>query len=118
MTDLNQAISQALMLATRLRAMSERTKDSPFKGVVAELLLELAEVQIKIDELVSEHNALKERLQAQSAPHVERCPRCHELGWRVTGRRQVKNPGQPPRIAQSYACSKCGLKEEVLTGAE
>ncbi|HET7756283.1 MAG TPA: hypothetical protein VI195_02360 [Steroidobacteraceae bacterium] len=115
MTDLNKAISQALMLATRLRTMSERTKDSPFKGIVAELLLEIAEVQIRIDELVSEHAALKARLQAQSAPQVERCPRCHELGWKVTGRRPVKQPGQPPRIAQAYACSKCGLKEEVLT---
>lgn len=111
-------MSQALTLATRLRTLSERTKDSQFRGIVAELLLELAEVQIKLDELVNEHTALKAQLRAQATAQPERCPRCHELGWKVTNTRTVKTAGHPARTAQLYACPKCGLKEEVLVAAE
>jgi hypothetical protein len=114
MTEVTKAIAQALTLATRLRSLSEKTRDSQFRGIVAELLLELAEVQIKLDALLAEHAALKAQLRAHPSPQAERCPRCHELGWKLAGSRTVRSAGHPDRLAQTYVCSKCGLKEEVL----
>jgi uncharacterized protein with PIN domain len=108
MSDLLSAISRAIALVTRLRALSEKkVRDAEFKGLLDDILLELAEVQLKLEDVISE-NA---ELQAQSNPQGERCPRCQELGWRVSSSRPH---GQLGAIARTFACSKCGLKEEVL----
>lgn len=111
MSDLLPQLSRALALATRLRVMSELGRDAEFKQLVADLLLELAEVQLKLDELMNENAALKGQLQAQSDPNGDRCPRCFEFGWRVSKSRPHGHTGG---MVQTYACSKCGLKEEVV----
>jgi hypothetical protein len=111
MSDLLPAISRAVTLATRLRVISDRGKDAEFRGIVADLLLELAEVQLKLDELMNENAALKGEMQAQSNPKGERCPRCFEFGWRVTSSRPH---GQLGAMVQVYSCPKCGLKEEAM----
>jgi uncharacterized protein with PIN domain len=114
MTDLIQKVSNAINLVTRLRTISEKTRDSEFKGLVANVLLELAEIQLKLDEILNENITLKGQLDAKSNPQGERCPRCQELGWKVTSSRPQKSLGQSPRILQTYSCPKCGLKEEVV----
>ena len=91
--------------------MSDRGRDAEFKGVVADLLLELAEAQLKLDELLNENAALKSQLLSNANPKGERCPRCFEFGWRVTGSRAH---GQLGGMVQTYSCAKCGLKEEVV----
>jgi hypothetical protein len=111
MSDLINSLSQAMSLATRLRSMSEKLKEGEFKRVLDALLLELAEVQLKLDELMSEHVALKGQLQAQANPQGELCPRCGALGWKVTGSRPHKTSGV---VVQTHSCAKCGLKEETL----
>ena len=111
MSDLQPAISRAVTLATRLRVISDRGRDAEFRAIVADLLLELAEVQLKFDELINENAALKGQVQAHSNPKGERCPRCFEFGWRVTSSRPH---GQLGAMVQTYACGKCGLKEEVM----
>jgi hypothetical protein len=111
MSDLLPGISRAVTLATRLRVISERGRDAEFKGIIADLLLELAEVQLRLDELMNENAALKGQLQANSNPQGERCPRCFEFGWRVTSSRPH---GQLGGMVQTYGCAKCGLKEEVV----
>ncbi len=111
MSDLLPGISRAVTLATRLRVISERGRDAEFKGIVADLLLELAEVQLKLDELLNENAALKGQLQAHANPKGDRCPRCFEFGWRVTASRPH---GQLGAMVQTYTCAKCGLKEEVM----
>ena len=113
-SDLLPAISRAVTLATRLRVISDRGKDAEFRGIVADLLLELAEVQLKLDELLNENAALKGQVQAKSNPRGERCPRCFEFGWRVTSSRPH---GQLGAMVQTYTCAKCGLKEEVVVKA-
>ena len=115
MSDLLPGISRAVSLATRLRVISERARDAQFKQLVADLLLELAEVQLKLDELMNENAALRGQLQTQGNPKGERCPRCFELGWRVTGSRAH---GQLGGMVQTYGCAKCGLKEEVVVKAQ
>jgi predicted RNA-binding Zn-ribbon protein involved in translation (DUF1610 family) len=111
MSDLLPGISRAVALATRLRVLSERGRDPEFKQLVADLLLELAEVQLKLDDLMGENASLKGQLQTQSNPKGERCPRCFEFGWRVTSSRPH---GQTGGMVQTYSCAKCGLKEEVV----
>ncbi|MBV8306932.1 MAG: hypothetical protein JO203_15400 [Gammaproteobacteria bacterium] len=111
MSDLLPGISRSVGLATRLRVISERGRDAEFKQLVADLLLELAEVQLKLDEVLAENAALKGQLQTQSNPKGERCPRCFEFGWRVTSSRPH---GQTGGMVQTYSCGKCGLKEEVV----
>ena len=110
-SDLLPAISRAVTLATRLRVISDRGRDAEFKGIVADLLLELAEVQMKLDELLSENAAIRGQMQSNANPKGERCPRCFEFGWRVTTSRPH---GQLGGMVQTYACPKCGLKEEVV----
>ena len=110
-SDLLPAISRAATLATRLRVISDRGRDAEFKGIVADLLLELAEAQMKLDELLNENAALKGQMQSSSNPKGERCPRCFEFGWRVTTSRAH---GQLGGMVQTYTCPKCGLKEEVV----
>jgi len=111
MSDLTTSITQALTLATRLRSMSEKLKEGEFKRLADALLLELAEVQLKLGEVVSENASLRDQLQTQANPQGMRCPRCGEVGWRVTNTKPHKTPGV---VAQTSACPKCGLKEEVL----
>jgi predicted RNA-binding Zn-ribbon protein involved in translation (DUF1610 family) len=113
MTDLLPAISRAINLATRLRALSDKkVKDAEFKGILDDILLELAEVQLKVEEVMNENVILKGQVQN---PKGELCPRCGELGWRVTGSRPH---GQHGSIARTYSCPKCGLKEEVIAPAK
>jgi hypothetical protein len=110
-SDLLPGISRAVSLATRLRVISERGRDAESKAIVADLLLELAEVQLKFDELLNENAALKGQLQTNANPKGDRCPRCFEFGWRVTSSRPH---GQLGGMVQTYSCAKCGLKEEVV----
>ena len=91
--------------------MSEKIKEGEFKRILDALLVELAEVQLKSDELMSENALLKSQLQAHANPKGELCPRCGELGWRVASTRPHKTPGV---VVQTYSCPKCKLKEEVL----
>jgi predicted RNA-binding Zn-ribbon protein involved in translation (DUF1610 family) len=111
MTDLGTSLSQAMTLATRLRSMSEKIKEGEFKRLLDALLLELAEVQFKLEELMSENVSLKGQLHAHANPKGELCPRCGELGWRISDTRPHKTPGV---IVQTHSCPKCGLKEEAL----
>jgi predicted RNA-binding Zn-ribbon protein involved in translation (DUF1610 family) len=111
MSDLLPGISRAVALATRLRVISERGRDAEFKQLVADLLLELAEMQLKLDELLTENAALKGQLQSHANPKGERCPRCFEFGWRMTSSRPH---GQLGGMVQTYTCAKCGLKEEAI----
>ena len=111
MSDLLPGISRAVALASRLRVISERGRDPEFKQLVADLLLELAEVQMNIDQLLNENAGLKGQLQVNANPKGERCPRCFEFGWRVTNSRPH---GQLGGMVQTYGCAKCGLKEEVV----
>lgn len=111
MTNLTSSLSQALALATRLRSMSEKMKEGEFKRILDALLLDLAEMQLQLDELLNENAALKGQAQQQANPQGQLCPRCGELGWRVSRSRPHTTPGV---IAQTYSCPKCGLKEETL----
>lgn len=117
MSDLTASISHALTLATRLRSMSEKIKDGEFKRVLDALLLELAELQLKLDQLVSDYMGLKGQAPGQAAPAAQGdcCPRCGALGWKVSATKPTKTAGV---IAQIYACGKCGLKEEVLVAGK
>jgi ssDNA-binding Zn-finger/Zn-ribbon topoisomerase 1 len=111
MSDLLSSISQAMALATRLRSKSEKLKETEFKQLADALLLELAEMQLKLDDLMSDNVAMKGQLQAQANPQGECCPRCGELGWRVSSTKPHKTPGV---MVQTYTCPKCRLKEETL----
>ena len=108
-----QSLNRAITLATRLRGASEKNKaTAEFKGMIDDMLLELAEVQLKLEELFSENLSLKSQAHAKAHPRGELCPRCGEFGWKVTNTRPH---GQQGAIAQTYSCPKCGLREEVLT---
>jgi hypothetical protein len=110
MSELTQAIAQIIVLATRLRTHSEKLRDSHIKGMADELLLQLAELQIKAEGFATEHAALKTQAQTATNPEGERCPRCHELGWKVTNTRQDKSG----RTVHTYFCRFCKLKEEAF----
>lgn len=110
MSELSQAISQMIVLATRLRTQSEKLRDMQIKGMADELLLQLAELQLKFETFTTEHATLKSQVQSVANPEGERCPRCHELGWKVTSTRQDK----AGRSVQTYTCRSCKLKEDVF----
>jgi hypothetical protein len=57
-------------LTGRLRVISERGRDAQFKQLVADLLLELAEVQLKLDDLMNENAALRGQLQTRGNPRA------------------------------------------------
>ena len=122
MSELTASISHALTLATRLRSMSEKIRDGEFKRVLDALLLELAELQLKLDQVSSEYIGLKGQAQApgQSGAAAQSaqgdcCPRCGAIGWKVSATKPTKTPGV---IAQIYACRQCGLKEETLVAGK
>lgn len=110
MSELNDAIAQMLVLATRLRTHSEKLKDSHIKSMADELLVQLAELQLKFEAYTTEHAELKAQLHSAANPEGERCPRCHEVGWKITSTRQDK----AGRTVQTYSCKSCKLKEEVV----
>lgn len=112
MNELVQMIGNCMGLVTRLRAISERSRDSDLKGIVADLLLQLAEMQLKLDELLNDSSSPK----TQAKATVELCPRCGELGWKPVGNKAVGTVGLSGRMSQTYKCAKCGLKEEVPIG--
>lgn len=107
---MTQAIAQMIVLATRLRTHSEKLRDTHIKIMADELLLHLAELQIKAEDFAAEHAALKAQAQTAANPEGERCPRCHELGWKVTNTRQDRSG----RTVHTYSCRSCKLKEEVF----
>lgn len=117
MSDLTASIAHALTLATRLRSMSEKIRDGEFKRVLDALLIELAELQLKLDQLVSDYMGLKGQAPGTPAPQAQGdcCPRCGALGWKISATKPTKTAGV---IAQIYACGKCGLKEEVLVAGK
>jgi hypothetical protein len=109
MNELAQMIGTCMGLVTRLRTISERSRDADLKGVVADLLLQLAEMQLKLDEVLTGSASVK----GQGKPQGELCPRCGELGWKPVDTRGQGSVGVSGRMSRTYKCSKCGLKEEV-----
>ena len=109
MNDLTTSISQAMALATRLRSKSEKLKEGEFKSLCDAIILELAEIQLKLETLLLENASLA--AQTKASPEGVCCPRCGELGWKVISTKPHKSPGV---IAHTYGCRKCGLKEETL----
>ena len=110
MSEMTQAIAQMIVLATRLRTHSEKLRDMQIKGMADDLLLQLAELQLKAEVFATEHAALKAQAQPAASPAGERCPRCHELGWKVSSTRRDRSG----RTVHTYLCRSCKLKEEVL----
>jgi Zn finger protein HypA/HybF involved in hydrogenase expression len=111
MNDLAKSITQALGLATRLRSISQNLKEGEFKRLCDALLVELAEVQMKLDEVLTENATLKAQSQAEEDSGVICCPRCFEQGWHLVETRPHKTPGV---VVQVWACPKCKLKEETI----
>jgi len=111
MNDLTTSLTQALAIATRLRTVSEKMKEGEFKRLCDALLLELAEVQMKLGDVLTENATLKAQLQAGDDSEVICCPRCFERGWHLVETRPHKTPGV---VVQVWACPKCKLKEETV----
>ena len=110
MSELTQAIAQIIVLATRLRTHAEKLRETHVKGMADELLVQLVELQLKVEAFTTEHAALRTQVQSTANPQGERCPRCHEIGWKVTSTRHDK----AGRTVQTYVCRSCKLKEEVV----
>jgi len=62
MADISSTVTTAVTIVTRLREIGESFENGEFKSLVADLGLELDDVQLKIAEILLENKAMKEKL--------------------------------------------------------
>src|SRR5579864_1937869 len=67
---MTQAIAQRRAPTTRLRTHSERLRDTQIKGMADDLLLQLAELQLKVEAFVTEHSALRRSYSLSRTPRA------------------------------------------------
>ena len=71
MSDLISTASNALQLVTRLRDINKKIANAEFSNTLADLVLELSELKIKVAALLDENDRLKRQASTNAAASLE-----------------------------------------------
>lgn len=114
MPDLISSIATALSLVSRLRTISATIRDAEFKNLLADLNIELADVKMKLAEVVDENAKLKQKVRELERAEGDPCPKCHKRTWELIDSRPDPTFGDLGGIRRKYKCSACDFSEETL----
>ena len=111
MADIVSTISTALSIASRLKEVSEKVRDAEFRNLVADLSIELAEVKLKVANLLEENAKLKGQLLTLQSAGGEQCPKCGNRTFELTSSKPHPTFGELGVVERTYKCSTCGFQE-------
>jgi hypothetical protein len=112
MAELISSISSAIAIVKNHRELSDKLKNAELKGLLADLNVELAEVKMRLADVLQENTELKAQARAMQTPTHDPCPRCGKRTWSVHATRPDPNFGDMGGSLRTYKCSECGLSEE------
>lgn len=111
MADVIGAISNAISLATRLREISKHIEEAEFNNLLADLSLELAELKLKLVNVLEENVKLREQVLDLTEGEGEKCPRCTKRSF------TLKSTSRDPSFTlmhvnqYHFECSSCEYTE-------
>lgn len=111
MTDLISSVTNAVVLATRLREISKNIENAEFKNLLADLSLELADAKLNIADLVAENAKLKEQVYSLTSVTGELCPKCNNRTFELIATRPHPIFGEVGAKEREYKCSNCDFTE-------
>jgi len=111
MADIISTVSNAIILATRLREIGKNIEDAEFRNLLADLNIELADVKMKLADLMSENTELREKLQSLTSATGERCPKCNNRTFEIVSTKPHPIFGEMGAKEREYKCSGCGFAE-------
>ena len=114
MTDIISTISSAISIASRLKTISDNIKDAEFKNLLADLSLELADVKLKLANIIEENTVLKQRIKEIEVAQGDPCPKCRKRTFELVSSKPDIIFGEARGIRRLYKCSSCGFSEEKL----
>ena len=114
MPDIIGGISNAISIATRLKAISDNIKNAEFSNMLADMLLELADTKAKSAGLIEQNTKLQQRIRELEHVEGEPCPRCHQRGWQLESSRPDPTFGVVGVASRRYKCSACEFTEDKL----
>ncbi|MER2104456.1 hypothetical protein ACOYXF_15490 [Pseudomonas sp. Tul1A2] len=114
MTDLISTVSTAVNLALRLKDISKNIENAEFKGILADLSLELSEVKLKLADLLSENAQLKEKISSLTSATGERCPSCNNRTYKLVSSKPDATFGALGANSRLYKCDSCDFSETVI----
>lgn len=112
MADVISSVSTAISLVARLRTAT--VPDAEYKNLVADLSAALADVKLKLADLIDENRQLKRRIEDARLAKGQPCPKCHERTWELVDSGPNKHLGDLGVIQRTYKCSLCGFSEATV----
>ena len=114
MGDLISSVSTAITIAKRLKEINDHIKDAEFKNLLADLSVELADVKLKLAEVIEENLTLKGKIRELQNTEGEPCPKCRKSGWQLESSEPDPVFGELGGIQRVYKCSVCGFSEKKI----
>jgi hypothetical protein len=108
------SITSAIVIARKLKEVSDKIKDANFKNLVADLTLELAKIKTQLAEFMEENTRLKSKINDLENNGGEKCPKCLRRGWGLESSHPDPTFGELGAIRRTYKCSLCGFSENKL----
>jgi hypothetical protein len=112
--DILSSLATAPTLVSRITTISKTIRDAEFKNLLADLNIELADIKIKLAEVVDENGRLKQRIRDIERAEGEPCPQCHTRPWELVQSRPDPTFGSLGGMRRTYKCSVCGFTEDKL----
>lgn len=119
MPDVIASISAAIALSRQLVDLNAKVKNAEFQSILSDLQLQLAEVKIRLADVLQERDDLKRKLQAKDElPEVRvvgdvyyttehegpYCTSCYDANERLI---RVTPMGGPFQLHAKYRCNMC-----------
>jgi hypothetical protein len=111
LSDVITSVSSAIALLGRLRTVAGTIRDAEFKNLLADLNIEMADVKMKLAEVVDENLSLKRRIAELESTDAEPCPKCRKRTWELVSSRPARHLGALGVIERTYKCSACEFSE-------
>jgi hypothetical protein len=115
MPELISSIGSAFKILKSLNDLNEKLKSAELRGLIGDLSIELAEVKIRLAEVMNENTQLKSNARASASPSFGPCPQCSKRTWKVVATRPDYDFGSMGVSIRTYKCSECGFSEQKST---
>jgi len=118
MVELLPALTTAITLANKLKAISDSLKNTELREVIVDLRSELVSMKEGMLDLTAENNRLKRDLAALSNAEGDPCPRCKKRTYHLEKSEEHPLFGELGTLLRTYVCDSCEFSEGVTVHPE
>jgi hypothetical protein len=111
LTDVFAPLNSAIALGKEIRGIADKAKNAELHHRVSDLMLQLADAQMRLADVIAENAMLKTKLHAAEAPVLDRCPACGRNTFAVVSSKPDRDFGDMGVSNRVYKCTSCSFTE-------